>query len=322
MNAMKGTTRHLVDEGSESLINLPSGRLSLENLKFARSVPPLGLSPPECPESLICRTERARRADYEAVEVLILEQEQSRQAHTNRSAILFVHGGGMITGNANDVLYELPSVVEKYNCLVASVEYRLAPEAPFPQPQEDVYTAYTWLVDNAQSLGIDADNISVMGISAGGGLAASLTHMLRDRGAKQCAAQVLVYPMLDARTGTSTAPVQNRSTGEYVWGHENNQFGWECLRGNYEPVDERKGWYSPALAEDFSDLPPAFIGTGALDLFVDENMEYARRLIDAGVAAELHVYPGAVHGFNVIKNTGLADQFDTDIDRFFQKLFL
>jgi acetyl esterase len=124
--------------------------------------------------------------------------------------------------------------------------------------------------------------------------------MARDRGGPPLAGQVLVYPMLDWRTGGPDCPYQNRHTGEWIWTREKNRFGWEALRGDYSPTDAHKGWFSPALADDLSCLPPTYIVTGALDLFLDEDLDYARRLIDAGVPCELHVYPGACHGFNVI----------------------
>jgi acetyl esterase/lipase len=109
--------------------------------------------------------------------------------------------------------------------------------------------------------------------------------------------------------------VENNFTGEYVWTRVNNQFGWQSLRGDYDAQDERKGWFSPSLAENLQALPACCIFTGALDLFLDENLEYGRRLIDAGVPVEMHVYPGAVHGFNSIDNSPLRKQYDQDLHR-------
>jgi acetyl esterase/lipase len=121
--------------------------------------------------------------------------------------------------------------------------------------------------------------------------------------------------MLDWRTGGPDCPYGNRHTGEWLWTREKNRFGWECLRGDYQPTDARKGWFSPALADDLAGLPPAYIVTGALDLFLDEDVAYARRLIDAGVPTELHVYPGAIHAFEMVPETTLADQAATDLRR-------
>jgi acetyl esterase/lipase len=318
---MANKSRHLVDPNSESLVNLPSGKLNRENLKFARAMPPLGLQEPKEPASVCYRKEVAKQANSDDVELLILESSTTCSDNKERPAILFIHGGGMITGSARHALYEMPSIIEKFDCLVASVEYRLAPEKTFPAQQQDLSGAFTWMQNNAYKLRIDPNNIIVMGVSAGGGLAAGLTHMLRDTDAKQLTAQVLIYPMLDARTGTDKAPVDNAFTGEYVWTRHNNQFGWESLRGDYELNDHRKAWFSPALAESLADLPPTYICTGALDLFMDESVEYARRLIDAGVSTELHVYPGAVHGFNVIEGSPLTEQYEIDLHRALKKFF-
>jgi acetyl esterase/lipase len=133
---------------------------------------------------------------------------------------------------------------------VVSVDYRFAPETPIPGPQEANYAALLWLAGHAHELGVDPARIVIMGESAGGGLAASLAQMARDGGGPKPAGQVLIYPMLDWRTGGADCPYRNRHTGEWLWTREKNRFGWECLRGEYAPTDERKGWFSPALAED------------------------------------------------------------------------
>jgi acetyl esterase/lipase len=126
---------------------------------------------------------------------------------------------------------------------------------------------------------------------------------------------VLIYPMLDWRTGGPDDPHKNRHTGEFIWTREKNRYGWEALRGSYQPSDARKGWFSPALADDLSGVAPAYISTGALDLFLDEDLDYARRLVDAGVRTELHVYPGAIHAFEMVPGTGLAEQAAMDLRR-------
>jgi acetyl esterase/lipase len=198
---------------------------------------------------------------------------------------------------------------------VASVDYRLAPEAPFPGPQEDCYAALSWLARNSAELGIDPRRIGVTGESAGGGLAAAVAHMARDRGGPKLAAQILVYPMLDHRVGGESDPWRNRHTGEFVWTRESNQFGWEALRGDYPARDARKAWFSPSLADDLSALPPTWIGVGSLDLFLDEDLDYARRLIDAGVPVELHLYPGAFHGFNMLEDARVTKDFSRDLTK-------
>ena len=236
-------------------------------------------------------------------------------AAPNLPVLVWFHGGGWVTGNleTHDNLCRL--LCDAADVLVVSVDYRLAPETPFPGPQEDDYAALEWLADNAAGLGVDPARIVVMGESAGGGLAAGLALMTRDRGGPPLAGQVLIYPMLDWRTGGPEDRHRNRHTGEFIWTREKNRFGWEALRGSYQPADARKGWFSPALADDLSGLAPAFISTGALDLFLDEDLDYARRLIDCGVPTELHVYPGAIHAFDMVPDTGLGAQAAMDLQR-------
>ncbi len=232
---------------------------------------------------------------------------------TGRAALLHIHGGGMIVGSARAMMAGPAGMAAALGIPVASVEYRLAPETPFPGPQEDCLAALCWLADNADRLGVDATRIGVIGESAGGGLAAATAQMARDTGGPGLAAQILVYPMIDHRTGGEACPYANRTTGEFVWTRQSNQFGWEALRGDYAADDHRKGWFSPSLADDLADLPPTWIGTGSLDLFFDENLDYARRLVDAGVPVELHSFPGAIHGFNIVAEAGIAKAFSRDM---------
>lgn len=230
-----------------------------------------------------------------------------------RAALLHIHGGGMIIGSACEMQHGPASIAVALGIPVASVDYRLAPETPFPGPQEDCLAALRWLAGNAPSLGIDPARIGVIGESAGGGLAAGTALMARDTAGPALAAQVLVYPMLDHRTGSDACPYANRSTGEFVWTRASNRFGWQALRGDYRVEDERKGWFSPSLADDLSGLPPTLILTGSLDLFFDEDLNYARRLADAGVPLELHSYPGAIHGFNLMPGAAVTKAFDRDL---------
>lgn len=232
---------------------------------------------------------------------------------TGRAALLHIHGGGMIVGSARSMTHGPADYAARLGIPVASVEYRLAPEHPFPAPQEDCLAALQWLAGNAAELGIDPARIGVIGESAGGGLAAATALMARDTGGPALAAQLLVFPMLDHRTGGPDCPWRNRATGEFIWTRESNRFGWSALKGEYAAADHRKGWFSPTLAEDLAGLPPTWIGTGSLDLFVDENLDYARRLIDAGVPVELHAYPGAIHAFQAMSESALAKAFARDL---------
>lgn len=311
------SSRHLVDPEIALMLDMPPLDLSAERLPEIRANPMVSgaeLPPPPFP------VVEAFAPVQGGPDVRLLVMNPPSEAK-NRSAILYIHGGGMVVGSADSTLRDKPQLALEHDAVIVSVDYRLAPETPFPGPQEDNYAALLWLSENAAALGVNPERIIVMGDSAGGGLAASVALMARDRGGPKLAGQALIYPMLDWRTGGPDDLYKNRYTGEFVWTRENNRFGWKALRGSYRPVDKRKGWFSPALAEDLGGLPPAYIITGALDLFLDEDLEYARRLIDAGVPTELHVYPGAVHGFDVVPNTALGKQAADDLRLGLRRLF-
>jgi len=225
-------------------------------------------------------------------------------------AILHIHGGGMVLGSVKLMQAGPAALAASAGVPVASVEYRLAPEHPFPAPQEDCHSALSWLAGQADALGFDAGRIIVAGESAGGGLAAALAIMARDLGGPAIAGQLLTYPMLDHRTGGDACPYANPMTGEFIWTRASNRFGWRALQGDYRADDERSGWFSPSLADDLAGLPPAYIATGSLDLFFDENLDYARRLVAAGVPVDLHSYAGAIHAFNAIPDAALSQRFN------------
>jgi acetyl esterase len=304
-------SRHLVDPEIEMMLEMPALELTAESLPEIRANPLFTgeeVPPPPFPVS-------EAFAPVEGGPDVRLVVMNPPSAATGRGAVLHIHGGGMVVGTADRAVADKPHLALEHDCVVVSVDYRLCPETPFPGPQEDNYAALLSLADNAASLGVDPAKIVVMGESAGGGLAAALALMARDRGGPRLAGQVLIYPMLDWRTGGPDDRYRNRHTGEFVWTRDKNRFGWEALRGGYTPDDARKGWFSPALAGDLAGLPPAFIATGALDLFLDEDLDYARRLVDCGVPTELHVYPGAIHAFELVPDTTLAEQAAMDLRR-------
>jgi triacylglycerol lipase len=210
--------------------------------------------------------------------------------------ILHMHGGGFVFGSPWADAAQHRLMVAELFCCIVSVDYRLAPETPFPGAIEDCYAALAWLAAQASALNIDPSRIGVMGESAGGGLAAALALMARDRGGFSLAFQHLIYPMLDDRTGLFEAP--SPFAGAFVWTLANNSFGWRALVGEQAGKGGVSCYAAPARAEDLSGLPATFISTGALDLLAEESLDYARRLIRAGVPVELHVYPGAFHGFD------------------------
>jgi acetyl esterase len=192
------------------------------------------------------------------------------------------------------------------------VEYRLAPETPFPGPVEDCYAGLRWVFENAASLGIDGQRIAIMGDSAGGGLAAATTLFARDRKEFLPAGVMLIYPMLDHRSGSAQDVQPNPTTGGFVWTAEDNRFGWSAMKGSYSVEDERAGYFSPSLVGSLEGFPPLFLAVGALDLFFEEGVNFSLRASRAGVPVECHVYPGAVHGFDLVGDTALGRQFRFD----------
>jgi acetyl esterase/lipase len=222
-----------------------------------------------------------------------------------RPAVLYIHGGGYVIGNAEMMRPANQLMAQGADCIVVSVDYRLAPETPHPGPVEDCYTALKWLHDHASDLGVDPARIAVSGDSAGGGLAAALALLARDRGEVKLIFQHLIYPMIDDRTCVQEP---HPFTGEFVWTPESNRFGWASLLGKEPGSDGVSPYAAAARAENLSGLPPTYIEVGALDLFIEEDMEYARRLIRAGVPTELHVYPGAYHGFGLAADAQVSRQ--------------
>lgn len=245
--------------------------------------------------------------DAPPVEITIYRPER---AGSLRPCILHIHGGGYIVGEAADLEHLHRPWVEELGCVVVSVDYRLAPETIFPGAVEDCHAALVWVAANAGPLGIDRGRIGVLGESAGGGLAAALALLARDRAEVSLAFQHLIYPMLDDRTGIDPDP--HPYTGRYGWTAANNRFGWKCLLGREPGGDDVSPYAAPARADDLSGLPPTYISTASLDLFVEENLEYARRLMRAGVPTELHVYPGAFHGFDLLSDGLLATRALSD----------
>ncbi|SDU42810.1 MULTISPECIES: alpha/beta hydrolase [Pseudomonas fluorescens group] len=249
---------------------------------------------------------------------LCLYRPASAAREKKPAVILYLHGGGFVLGRPEMADDYLADLADELAAIIVAVDYRLAPEHPFPIPLEDCYTALGWVFAHQQALNIEADKVIVMGHSAGAGLAAALAILARDRGEYCIASQVLIYPMLDYRSGSSASPHQNGTTGVIGWPPQANQFCWQCLRGNHALDDSRIGWFSPALQEDLSNLPPTFLAVGALDLFLEEDVAFAMRLSRTGVAVELHVYPGAPHMFD--KHPGnVTDQSARDIVRSLQR---
>ena len=228
---------------------------------------------------------------------------------SSKPAILHMHHGGYVGGSAAASRREIQDLSVAHDCVAVSVEYRLAPETTFPGSLEDNYAALRWLYTNAKQLGIDTKRIAIKGESAGGGHAAALAIAARDRGEVPICLQILIYPMLDDRTSSSnTMPP---FLGHYIWTPESNRFAWASFLG-VPPGAARVPRNSvPARTSNLNGLAPAFIGVGSIDLLAPEGMEYAQRLVAAGVAVELNVVPGGFHAFNLIApDTSLSRQFE------------
>ncbi|GGS90126.1 alpha/beta hydrolase [Nonomuraea spiralis] len=208
--------------------------------------------------------------------------------------VYWVHGGGMVMGDRFSQIDIPLDWLDLFGATVVSVEYRLAPEATGTTPVEDCYRGLLWVAEHAGELGVDPGRIIVAGASAGGGLAAGLTLLARDRGAPSIAAQVLVCPMLDHRDNTTSSHQYAGDPG--VWTREMNEFGWRSLIGR----GEVSGYMSPAIADDLSGLPTTYVDAGTAEVFRDEGVAFATRIWAAGGQAELHIWAGGCHGFDAL----------------------
>jgi acetyl esterase/lipase len=213
-----------------------------------------------------------------------------------RPCIYWIHGGGYLFGSGLNVDARINRWVEELDCVAVSIEYRLAPEHPYPAPLDDCHAGLLWTARNADELGIDASRIAIVGASAGGGLAAGLAIRARDHGEVTPSFQLLIYPMIDDRNTTPSSHID----GAKVWSRAANELGWSAYLGARYGTDDVPGEAAASRVDDVAGLPPAWIGVGSLDVFRDEDIAYASRLLAAGITTELHVYRGAPHGFEVM----------------------
>ncbi|WP_329126706.1 alpha/beta hydrolase [Streptomyces sp. NBC_01465] len=212
--------------------------------------------------------------------------------------LYYMHGGGMVMGNAWSVL---PKALREWalplELAVISVEYRLAPQARYPGPVDDCYAGLVWAAEHASALGIDADRIVIGGKSAGGGLAAALALLTRDRGGPTPIGQLLLCPMLDDRSNTLSS---HQMSGVDTWDRTSNTTAWQALLGDEYGATSLSPYAAPARAADLSGLPPAYVDVGSAETLRDESVAYAHAIWQAGGQAELHVWPGAFHGFDTL----------------------
>jgi acetyl esterase/lipase len=216
----------------------------------------------------------------------------------SRPGILHTHGGGYVLGSAEQYLPLMQTIAKALDVTIVSVDYRLAPETTYKRSVKDNYAGLKWLHDHAAELGVDPGRLAVMGESAGGGHAALLAQEAQRRGQVEIAAQVLIYPMLDDRTGSSRAAPPD--AGRLIWTARNNRFGWRAFLGMEPGTDKVPAEAVPARARSVAGLPPAYIAVGDIDLFAREDIAYAQRLMQAGVPVELHVFRGGYHAFNLL----------------------
>lgn len=218
------------------------------------------------------------------------------------AGLYHIHGGGMIVGSVGIEHQSSLMLCDALGCVLVSVDYRLAPEHPHPAPVRDCYAGLVWTADHASELGIDPDRLAIYGGSAGGGLTIASSLMARDRGHPRLCFQMALYPMIDDRNET---PSSHEITDIGIWDRSTNIEAWAWYLGG----NEADSYAAPARAGDLTGLPPTFIDVGELDLFRDEAIDFAARLLRAGVPTELHVYPGAYHASEAFApNAGLSQR--------------
>lgn len=300
-----GGTRHLLDAELHPLIDLlPATPITRANLAEFRSVGMQSQTLGDAAAAGVMREQITTTIDGESVAGLLY---RPTQATGPLPAYLHIHGGGYIMGSPEGSDPGNMALCAALGIVIFSVRYRLAPEHPIPAPLDDCYAALAWLHGSAEALQIDRTRIAIGGESAGGGLAAALAIRARDAGEFSICHQHLVYPMLDNRTGSDAEP-GDPLVGEFVWTRERNQFGWASFLGSADAQAPQV----PARVDSCAGLPPTWLFTAQLDLFRDENLAYAQRLMVAGVAVDLVAYAGACHGFQLLPGTSLGRRYIVD----------
>jgi acetyl esterase/lipase len=227
-------------------------------------------------------------------------------------ALVYAHGGGFVAGSLDLYDADCRRFAAEVGAVVVSVDYRLAPEHPFPAGLEDCYAALLWVAENADELGVDTDRIAVGGESAGGGLSAGLALLARDRGGPRLCLQLLCIPELDDRLDTESMGALG--VGTPITTFANGEISWNCYLGEgVRGTDQASPYAAPARATELAGLPPAVVTAYELDALRDEGIAYAQRLLAAGVPTELHVYPGAFHACTWLSHTAIAQKILADV---------
>jgi len=222
------------------------------------------------------------------------------------AAIYDVHGGGFVIGDLTSDHAHNIELARELGVVVVSVDYRLAPETPFPGPLEDVYAGLVWTAKQASELEVDAGRIAIRGGSAGGGLCAGLALLARDRGGPDIAFQFLGFPELDDRLIT---PSMTAFTDTPIWSRPRAEISWRAYLGEGVPgTDAVSPYAAPARATDLAGLPPAYVSVMQFDPLRDEGIAYAQALLAAGVTAELHLFPGTFHGSGLVAHAAISQR--------------
>lgn len=235
-----------------------------------------------------------------------------------RPALYWIHGGGYVLGSSDMDGPMFDRYCTRLGIVGVSIDYRLAPEHPYPAALDDVHAGLRWTFEHAEELGIDRARIGIGGVSAGGGLCAALALLLRDRDEHAVRFQLLDCPMIDDTMTTASSRLEDL----ILWTHESNQFGWRAYLGERFGTDEVPAYAAAARATDLHGLPPTYVSVGTADGFRDEDIAYAQRLMAAGVPTELHVYPGAPHGVALWAGTTVAEMYRDDQERWLTRQFV
>jgi acetyl esterase/lipase len=259
-------------------------------------------------------------ADYQVLAsdgTELLARWYTRSSGGSGAAVLYLHGGGMIVGSVPIFDGPVARYVARSGVAMLSVQYRLAPDHPHPTPVEDAYAGLVWLAEHAEGLGVDPGRLAVMGDSAGGGLAAGVAIVARDRRGPRLAHQLLIYPMLDDRNTTPDPQIAPFAG----WSYDDNITGWNALLGVGHEQRDVDPCAAPARIGDATGLPPAYIEVGQLDIFRDEDVRYALTLSEAGVPVELHLHPGVPHEYDALaSNSDVAHRAQADRVRILRSL--
>ncbi|MFT7648818.1 MAG: acetyl esterase/lipase [Candidatus Poriferisodalaceae bacterium] len=263
----------------------------------------------------VSRTDRMVAGPEGAADIRLRVHRRVDAPDDLQPGLFWIHGGGFVLGAPEQDDLRFDKWCQRFDLTGAAVQYRLAPENPYPAGLEDCYAGLKWMKEHGAEIGVDTDRIGIGGPSGGGGLAAALALMVRDRGEFEIGYQLLIYPMIDDTRVRETA-----TWDVPIWDPGSNEFGWSSYLGELFGSDDVPTHAAPTRETDLTGLPPTYIMVGSLDGFCDEDIDYATRLNHAGVPVELHVYPGAPHGFDGFAGgTTVARQAKSDINNWLAK---